>query len=140
MIDRKPTLAQQIRIGIEIGRAHARDPQRQIEQARRDLARHQIGFVHRGHRDQHVSILCTSGQQGAGQQAVAGNHLHIESFAQLGEPHRVLIDDRDVVVLRRQALGHRLTDPARAQDDDLHGGFMEKMGRSSVLRALRSNN
>ena len=120
VVHRESTLPQQIRVGIEIGRTYPSDAQRQIEQPRCDLARHQISLVHRGHRDQHVRVFGTRGQQGTGQQAVAGNHLHIESFAQLRQTRGILIDDRNVIVLRSETLSHGLADPASTQDNDLH--------------------
>ena len=84
------------------------------------LAAHQIGFVQRRTGDQQVGIRRSCFGQHAHIRAIAHYAAQIEAILQILQTLSVRIDDRDVVALRNQALGHAVAHTACTQNNDLH--------------------
>jgi hypothetical protein len=120
VVDRERALADQLGVVLEVGAAHARDPRRDVEHLRGEVAGDEVGLVALRRRDQHVGVVGARVAQHRGLRGVAGDGAQVEPVLQLGEARRVGVDDGDVVLFRDEALGDRRADPSGAQDDDLH--------------------
>jgi hypothetical protein len=86
----------------------------------RDAARHQIGFIALGDRDQHVGIFGAGLLQDRGMRRMAAHGTQIEAVLQQREARGVEVDDGNVVVFGDQAFSQVGADLAGAENDDFH--------------------
>ena len=85
----------------------------------RDAADH-VGLVHLGGGQQQIRVGGAGLPQGLGIGGAALHTDHIQLVGHVLDGIRVMVDDRDVVSLLRQKLGHRTAYLPRAGNDDLH--------------------
>ncbi|MPM31639.1 hypothetical protein SDC9_78195 [bioreactor metagenome] len=114
-------LAQQLLGLVQPRRTHPRDQLGHVEHHLRHLAAHQIGLVLRRAGNQQIGVVGAGLGQHLRVDAIAHHAAQVVARLQLAQALRVLVDHRDVVAFRFQAVGHAGPHPARAQDDDLHG-------------------
>ena len=97
-------LADQVRMLLQLGVAHARDTRRNVVQIGGDLAGDQVGLVERGDGDQHVGVVGRAAcLQHRRQRRIADQAAQIEPVLQLGDTRAVGVDHRDVVGFGHQA-------------------------------------
>jgi hypothetical protein len=129
LVHREAFLGQQ-RVAIgELLRAQPCDRLGDAEAVVRDLAGHQVGGIVGRAGDEQVGVLGAGLGLHRRLRAVAHHAAHLDVVLQDAQPRPVGVDHRDVVLLRRQCLGHALANAARAQNDDLHAITRGAFGR-----------
>ena len=109
-----------------------RDPRGDIEQVRRELACHQIRFIALRDCNQHVGILDPGIHQDRRMRGASGHRPQVVAILQHAQPRLVDIDDRDIVLLRNQALSQRSPDATGTKNDN----FQEGSPPAAVKRGL----
>ena len=89
----------------------------------RYLARHQIGLVVRGTRDQHVGVCTARFGQHIRADTVAHDPAQVKARFQITQASAIGIDYRDVVFFAEQTFGNTFTDTACAQNKDFHNKY-----------------
>src|SRR5690606_10244818 len=98
--------------------ADASNALRNIENLPGYLAGHQVGLIACGAGDEHVGIVGAGGLEHGYVRAAAGDDPKVQPFLQLGQQSRVGVDDRNVILLGHQVLGHAGAHLSSAQNDD----------------------
>ena len=122
-VNRNGLLAEQFVAFRKVSRRpDQRDLGRDVEDRVRDAARDDVDLVVLGQRDQHVGVVGVGALQHVRVRTAPDQRAHVETMANVVQARRVLVYQRDLVVLLGQARRQRSTEMARAEDDDSHRG------------------
>ena len=85
-----------------------------------DLADHHVDFIEVGDRDDHLAVRRPRPLQNVRVRRVADDAAHVEINRDLINQIRVLVDDRDFVLLARESPGNTLPHASGAADQNVH--------------------
>ncbi len=84
------------------------------------LAGEDVHGIGGGHRDHQFGVVDPCLPEHRSARTVPFDHQCIEVTLEFGRPHRIRLDDNDVLTLHREPLGEVRADGAGADDDDAH--------------------
>ena len=122
-VDRHVVAAEQVGPDrVEIARlAHPGDLGRHLEKRVSHLAGDHVDLIGAGDRYDHIGVGGAGRLQHVGMGSKPFHRLDIEGIAQLPDKFRRLVDDRHVIVLRRQGMDDAGAHLAGAANDHFHG-------------------